>query len=267
MGDLVTIILPRGSCWMRYRVIPEFVGFPNDIAGIIVGYLQILKLRDWISCDRLDMDVMLMNSDAFAADMILDIENADPYYLVENPYAIDFIKLHADKFIGKDDKWKNPRVVEWLFSLGIYPEVSEYLATAPSKIAIDKVISMNIKDPDKAVYELSENPMAIDLIRNNLHAIDQDSIWKNSAAIDILVNMITSGKEIIWKYLSHNESEWAMSMLQENQDKIDWVSISCNRLIFEPAANPNKKELMCILTGCGEVGNFTEVQTKIQRLN
>jgi hypothetical protein len=254
MENFMTISIPRGSHWMRYRVIFEFVGFPNDIANVIVDYLQLLKLRDWIDEIKIRNERdLLTNPDALAADMLPDVSifkvgNIEILYIVENPDAINYIKQHPDIFIGLIDKWYNPKIVEWLIPLGIHPETTREISMARCDLAINTVIEMNHGDVNKSTYDLSGNPLAINLINENLSAIDRDRIWCNPAAVNILIDMIASGNEINWRYLSLNDSEWAMVTLCENINKIDYGMLARNTKIFEPVPNPNKKELLSILT-------------------
>lgn len=247
--EFVIVRVPKKSFWIKYRVVAEFAGFPDEIAELITDYLQVLKLLDWINPDNIESGPMTKNPDAFLSGTITNLGKANHEYLVENPSAIDYIKTHPDKFLKFIDKWTNPKIVEWLFPLGIYPESDEYLSRAPCQMAIDKVIEMNNGDLMKAVDKLSWNSAAIDLIRNHRHAIDHDIIWANSAAIDILTDLIASGENPNWEWLSANESRWVINLLQANQGRNLWRRFSYNKMIFEPRPSPDKKELKNILTG------------------
>jgi hypothetical protein len=83
---------------------------------------------------------------------------------------------------------------------------------------------------------LSENPNAIDLLKDNLNKIDWELLSLNPNAIDLLK---ANPDKINWDVLSENPN--AIELLKENQDKIDWGSLSANSGAIELLkANPSK---------------------------
>ena len=81
---------------------------------------------------------------------------------------------------------------------------------------------------------LSKNPMAVDLLRENIHEIHWTNLSRNEKVIDLLKQYYSN---INWKELSLNKN--AISLLQNNQDKIDWCNLSKNLLIFTDESMPN----------------------------
>ena len=80
--------------------------------------------------------------------------------------------------------------------------------------------AIEIANPDNIyLYWLSENPNAIELLKENIDNID-------------------------WFILSKNPN--AMDILKENPDKIKWIKISINTNIFEPIDPIYKEELYLI---------------------
>lgn len=235
-----------GNPWVTYRIVAEFSGFPNSIAGVIVDYLGIMKLRDWIDPGMLNFGCLDMNSNALLAGMIPDLKKASTY-IAMNPLAFDYVKQNAEKFLSDTEKWFSVPLTEWLLSIGIYPGKESWRAIGfcESKLAIQWVID-NLPNTE-AIEHLSGNSMAIDILRQNIDLIDDDKIWGNCAAVDILQAKIAAGGEIDWKWLSFNRSQWAIDMLQVNQHRIKWSWFSQNPSIFEIADNPDKNELMRIL--------------------
>lgn len=244
--QLLHNITLRGNPWVRYRIVTEFSGFPNDVTNIILDYLSRMKLRDWIDKNKLNVDHLDTNPNALLAGMIPDLENASEY-IVMNSLAFDYIKQNAENYLSDKDKWFSVPLTEWLLSIGVYPTKKSYRAIGfcESKLAIDWVLN-NIPKPEAIKY-LSCNPMAIDILRQNLDLIDDEKIWGNCAAVDILQDKIAAGDDICWDRLSYNRSSWAIDLLQVNQNHIKWDWFSENPGIFEIADHPDKNALMKIL--------------------
>lgn len=246
----IDILLTMDTSWIKYEFVAKFSGFPHVIAVIIIDYLQIFKLRDWIPGEKLNRRYLCSNPNAFLAGVIPDWESASKEHASANPFAFDYIKQNADIMIKFDQKWWNPKVVEWLFPIGIYPIENNsrlHLGFCESMLAVNWLLN-NIPKPD-AIKCLSTNPLAIDVLRQNMDLVNLDSIWGNSAAVDILQARITAGDPINWNWLSWNSSTWAIDLLENNRDKIHWPMFSENPGIFEIADNKSKKSLMKILTG------------------
>jgi hypothetical protein len=130
---------------------------------------------------------------------------------------------------------------------------NDCISNCNSELAVAKVLEVLDMDDQEdikfAVDELSANPTAIDLIRQYPNEINRDTIFKNSAAVDIITGRPDLMTNINWMYLSCNESEWAMDMLMNNQDKVNWDLLASNPGIFILAPPENKKELFAVLTG------------------
>ena len=97
-------------------------------------------------------------------------------------------------------------------------------------------IKYKLKDwipPAKLDWEmLSENPNAIDLLKDNLNKIDWDALSANSGAIELLK---ANPDKINWDMLSTNPS--AIELLKANLSKIKWRFLSSN-------SNPEAIELL-----------------------
>ncbi len=95
---------------------------------------------------------------------------------------------------------------------------------------------------------LSSNPNAIELFKENKDKIDWDNLSDNPNAIKLLKerieyeNSLTNEEfdqledKLCWTSLSRNSN--AIDLLKENQDKINWRSISYNPSIFEDEPIP-----------------------------
>lgn len=242
-------ILKRKNPWVRYTMIAEFAGFPRDVTMIITDYLQIIKLRDWIQKKHLNQDSLGFNPNAVLAGYIPDFSKASGY-ISANPHATSYVKQHADTMLAHACKWENPEIVEWLFSIDIYPDnigSFSHLGFCKSMAAINWLLNNLLKKD--AIEYLSGNGMAIDVLRQNMDLIDDEKIWGNSAAVDILQEKIAAGAEINWGWLSLNSSTWAMDLLMVNPEKISWDMFSENPSIFESVYHPNIGGLMAILNG------------------
>ena len=83
-------------------------------------------------------------------------------------------------------------------------------------------------DIDKIDWDyLSENPNAIELLKENQDKINWNHLSKNPNAIELLKE---NQDKIDWGTLSLNKN--AIELLKENQDKIDWGNFSKNPNIF-----------------------------------
>lgn len=206
IDEIKTISMKPQNPWIGYRLVSEFAGFPNDIAGVIVDYLSTMKLRNWINAGNLEIAHLVINPNALLAGMIPNLNNAPPG-ICANPLAFDHVKRDPDRYLLYMSKWISPPLAEWLLSIGIHPSVRSYyyMSFCESKITIQWILD-NIPKSDAIGY-LSVNPMAIDVLRQNLNRINSEHIWCNCAAVDILQNRLASGSNICWKWLSRNRSQ------------------------------------------------------------
>ena len=76
-------------------------------------------------------------------------------------------------------------------------------------------------------HELSLNPNAIELLKENKDKINWKKLSNNLNAIELFEN---NKNEICWDKLSTNPN--AIELLTENQDKISWPLFSQNPNIF-----------------------------------
>ncbi len=134
-------------------------------------------------------------------------------------------------------------------------------------------------------YNLSENPNAIELLRENKKSINWWTLSENPNAIELLsekikqemkmnvkyLNKLDDTKKIDWVYLSGNPN--AIELLSANQDKIDWDTLSSNpnaiellrehrdKIIWsELSSNPNAIELL--IERMNEEKNMSEINIK-----
>jgi hypothetical protein len=77
-------------------------------------------------------------------------------------------------------------------------------------------------------YELSLNPNAIELLKENQDKIYWNILSANPNAIELLE---ANQDKINWYILSANPN--AIELLEANQDKINWFRLFKNRAIFE----------------------------------
>jgi len=78
---------------------------------------------------------------------------------------------------------------------------------------------------------LSNNPNAIELLRENIDKIDWDYLSYNSS-LDAIQLLRENPNKINWQYLSSNSNTEAVALLKENPDKINWAQLSANPSIF-----------------------------------
>ncbi len=126
------------------------------------------------------------------------------------------------------ERRKNRRKIDW-----------EGLSENPAAIHLLEKNKQNIR-----WYSLSKNPSAIHLLEKNPDKIDWTWIFYNTSAKHIIEqNMHNSSSttaytwntwnEVDWTALCMNESKWAIDIIKQNQDKIQWWSLSFNPFIFE----------------------------------
>lgn len=88
-------------------------------------------------------------------------------------------------------------------------------------------LALKFSNGDRSMFpNVSANPDAIDLIRENLHLVNTDWLCTNPMAEDILK---AHPEWISWPHLSGNPAPWAIAMLVANPEKIDWVRFSGNK--------------------------------------
>lgn len=170
------MLLRSSTPWVRYRVIAEFAGFPRDIAGIIIDYLKVMELRDWIPENFVAMQSQFAaNPNALLSGMI-DLTDKS-VFLAANYVASEHINKNLDKY-SKYLKWANKPVAELLFSIGAHPSTqNEFynLGFCESELTIKWILD-NVPKQDAIGY-LSGNSMAIDILRQNIGLIDHCKIW------------------------------------------------------------------------------------------
>ncbi len=79
---------------------------------------------------------------------------------------------------------------------------------------------------------LSENPNAIELLKNNPTKI----VWRNLSAnpAPYAVKLLKENKtKIDWDYLSVNTNPYAIELLKANRNKINWPFLSENEAAIE----------------------------------
>ena len=77
---------------------------------------------------------------------------------------------------------------------------------------------------------LSANPNAIELLKENPKKIVWQNLSSNPKAIELLKK---NQYKINWESLSENPNPEAIELLKENQYKIDWQMLSENPAIFD----------------------------------
>jgi hypothetical protein len=99
------------------------------------------------------------------------------------------------------------------------------LSTSSNPLAI-QILENNITKIDWD--ELSKNPYAIQILEKNLDKVDWDELSGNPNAIHILEKNLTN---VNWDGLSFNPN--AIHILEKNITKINWCNLSENHSIFQ----------------------------------
>jgi hypothetical protein len=117
-------------------------------------------------------------------------------------------------------KWIDPNKLNWI-----------ELSANPNAIELLK------ENPDKIDWSyLSLNPNAIELLKENPDKIDWTELSLNPNAIELLKE---NPNKINWMYLSQNEN--AIELLTNNQDKIAWSYLCLNNNAVELLKNNKNK--------------------------
>ena len=185
---------------------------PDDMLEQIVNkYKTIFKikyvLKDWIPPEIMKRNWFLQYY-------------ADRMYISINPRAIDSLKA-------------NPKLIDWgLLCANTNPEAIELLK---EKIEEEKKLSKkeleNLDQSKKIDWKLlSENPNAIELLKENIKKINWNSLSKNPNAIELIKANLS---KINWDLLSGNPN--AIELLEAKPTKINWFMLS---------KNPNAIELL-----------------------
>jgi len=139
----------------------------------------------------------------------LDKINLDGLVQNTNPKIGPLLEHSLDKF--NESHW------EWMCQYSSNPTVMAFLEKHPDKInwghlsanTCDDAIKILEKNQDKIdLFELSANPSAMDLIKKYLNETHWDLFC--------------------WSSLSRNTNPEAISILEQNLDKIDWYELLSN---------------------------------------
>jgi hypothetical protein len=185
--------------------------------------------RVWYNsfCDNENPEIMELVKDRIEYEKKLEKEEfenldisdiLDWSYLSANPSAIDILKNNID-------------MIDWVsLSSNTNPEAIDLLRERVKEES--KMSKKHYKDwRNKIDWEvLSQNPNAIDLLKENPHKIDWEYLSANTAAIDWLKE---NKNAIDWCMLSENPN--AIELLKTNPKKIDWYML---------CKNPNAIELL-----------------------
>lgn len=121
--------------------------------------------------------------------------------------------------------------------------VSLYRLSGNPSFEVMSIIESNIDKNDSIDwYDLSKNPKAVHILRNNIDKIDWDSLCENESpeAIDLLQEY---PENINWDKLSGNC--YGIPILEKNFDKIEYEgTLSSNPAIFIPYRNPKLFEIL-----------------------
>ena len=102
--------------------------------------------------------------------------------------------------------------------------VQQYMRLFPTKYVLRDWISSDWRSIYKINWStLSQNPNAIDMLKENPKEIDWVKLSVNPNAIELLK---ANPKNIYWPYLSMNHG--AIELLKANRSKIDWYYLSKN---------------------------------------
>ena len=119
-------------------------------------------------------------------------------------------------------------------SLNVLPD--DILETIVNKYKTIFKLKYKLKDwipPEKINWDaLSENPNAIELLKNNPTKI----VWRNLSAnpAPYAVKLLKENKtKIDWDYLSVNTNPYAIELLKANRNKINWPFLSENQAAIE----------------------------------
>lgn len=267
-----------------YRARDDIIAEVKDFLRTKLKYIGIMKYNKlfganiWNHIEIVDKFTNRKKQGWFYQDGIneydSDYSNWIDYWFYDNSASIDII----EKQIGKSD-----------FSYRLLSPNSgafELLCTKPDMIDISELSSNRHPEAIELIrqhiancdmyktsnylcwYSLSENPAAIDLLRENPGRIRWPYCFKNSAAIDLIKERIADCEKlgisntIDWQYLCQNSS--AIELLKQNPEKINWRLLSLNSGAIELLeANMDKIDWQYLSRNTGAIRLLRENPDKI----
>jgi dCMP deaminase len=223
-----------------------------------------MKLRDWISLDKIHWDWLSSNPNAIHL-LEANPDEIDWWRLCMNPNAVHILEANPDKidleYLSANPNAihlleANPDEIDW-WRLCMNPNAIHLLEANPDKInwcwlsKNPNAIHLLEANPDKIIWhKLSKNPNAIHLLEDNPDKIDWEELSFNPNAIHLLeanpdkinwcrlstnpnaIQLLEANPDKInWEFLSGNPN--AIQLLEANPDKINWYYLSKNPSIFE----------------------------------
>ena len=228
--------------------------------------------------------VSMKNAIPFIEKHIHILDNEGLKKLSINPFAVDMLENHLDKIIWNDFV-NNPNAIHVIEknldicfkSLNSYGKINllrhpnfihileknidkiiheflcygclHILATTDNPIYIDLLEKYLKAYPDKiSSYfwkDLCENPLAVHIIEQNLHKLNEKSwqaLAKNTNAIHIIEQNLDKLNDLGWRKLSENPN--AIPLLEKNIEKINWFNLSSN-LNGIQILEKNKENIRC----------------------
>tara|TARA_B110000483_G_C18191042_1_gene540968 strand:+ start:1655 stop:2488 length:834 start_codon:yes stop_codon:yes gene_type:complete len=156
----------------------------------------------------------------------IDINKLNWDNLSKNYNAIDLLKENYDKI-----NWENLSMnYNALFIL--YKNINKvsYIGLIKNKNKnIEKDIFFKKLNEKTKLYYIKNKP-SINLLKNNLNVLNyfKETDWKNLSSNCDAISILENNKDKIdWSILSTNEN--AIDLLEENQDKINWRLLSGNK--------------------------------------
>jgi len=155
----------------------------------------------------------------------IDINKLNSEYISTMSESIEILK-------------ENPEKINWSFlALNKSPFVIDLYNNIKYKSYIKPNITINNTNTHDYWSELSikNDNISVNLLLNNINKIDWYylSFNTNDKIIDYMINNLNKIIHLInFRNLSANHNPKVLKILETNQDKIDWIMISNNPIIF-----------------------------------
>ena len=247
---------------MSFHNIPEEL-YINHILPYVINISYIINvllmspkelLLDWIDCDKLDLDSLILNQNPLAIELAKSLFNSNNIQLYwkmlsYNPNCIDILidNINNNPEMIRFINWnflshnKHPKAIELLKENIHNPEVCKninYFALAKNPTIDADIIEFLCTRSNKwELLSSSVSPIALEILKANITHIDWIQLSHNTSdgAIELLSTIGINQNKIVWNELSRNPN--AIKLLKANKDKINLNNFSQNE-------NPEALELL-----------------------
>ena len=174
----------------------------------------------------------------------------------KQPYFIDIIEQHLDDYVNWHSLAFNPNAIH-IIEKNLNKIDFYLLACNPNAISIiekniDQYKFKNVEEEIEFWNNLSANPNAYNILKNNILKINWEKLASNPNVIFIFTNLMIEKNKLITNYLNNNDiinisfinklfnfDEYnffdslssnpnAISLIEKNLDKISWYNLVAN---------------------------------------